>query len=168
MRYITSDLHFGDYRVIKFRPFKNVNMMNDALIDNWNQRITNEDMVYILGDFSINEDPKYIKQIVQRMNGRKILVLENHDALNPFTYVDIGFESVHTSLFVDNAFLCHDPAWAEVIPRDMPTLCGHVHGVFKHLEEKMVLNVGVDVWDFKPLLLSFAIEKAMGGECISR
>lgn len=32
---------------------------------------------------------------------------------------------------------------------DKAWMCGHIHGLFKAV--KKVLNVGVDVWDFKPV-----------------
>lgn len=52
MIFYTADLHFGHRSVIKFdnRPFADVDEMDSALINLWNQRVGDEDHVYIIGD----------------------------------------------------------------------------------------------------------------------
>ena len=52
--YVTSDLHFGHKNIIKYenRPFNNIEEMDKAIIDLWNETINDEDLIYILGDFS--------------------------------------------------------------------------------------------------------------------
>ena len=47
MVYYISDLHFGHANIIKLcnRPFSDVNEMNEALIANWNNKVTNGDTV---------------------------------------------------------------------------------------------------------------------------
>lgn len=45
MIYFTSDLHLGHANIIRHcnRPFSSVEEMDDALIDNWNAKVTNAD-----------------------------------------------------------------------------------------------------------------------------
>ena len=52
MIYFTADTHFGHYNVIRFcdRPFASAEEMDKAMIQNWNDRVTGNDTVYILGD----------------------------------------------------------------------------------------------------------------------
>lgn len=52
MVYFTSDLHLGHENVIKLcnRPFDSIEEMDEALIRNWNRKVTNGDTVYVLGD----------------------------------------------------------------------------------------------------------------------
>ena len=52
MIYFTADTHFGHYNVIRFcdRPFASAEEMDEAMIQNWNDRVTGNDTVYILGD----------------------------------------------------------------------------------------------------------------------
>ena len=82
LNYYISDLHFGHQNVIRFdsRPFADVAQMAEALIENWNQRVTDEDTVYVLGDaFWKNEEGSV--QIIQRLNGHKHLIRGNHDRI---------------------------------------------------------------------------------------
>ena len=55
MNYYISDLHLFHSHVIKFdeRPFNNIEEMNETILKNWNNKITNGDTVYILGDIAL-------------------------------------------------------------------------------------------------------------------
>ena len=80
MIYITSDLHFCHDRGFIYGPrgFKSVHEMNEALVKNWNELITPDDDVYVLGDLvlkDIHEGIRYWDQLV----GRKHVILGNHD-----------------------------------------------------------------------------------------
>lgn len=153
MIYFTADLHFGHDACIEYcnRPFKNASVMDRQLIKNWNSVVEDEDTVYVVGDFTLKAPihKNYIENIVSKLKGSKHLILGNHDRLKPFDYVnDIGFFSVHTSLEVYGYILNHDPAVA-CMDFKRTFLCGHVHNLFR--TQKNVINVGVDVCNFKPI-----------------
>lgn len=78
--WITSDTHFGHENIIKYadRPFKDVDEMDEALIENWNSVVKEGDKVYHLGDVWMSNGEKAYKNI-RRLNGKKRLVLGNHD-----------------------------------------------------------------------------------------
>ena len=52
--FVISDTHFGHENIIQYcnRPFKNVEEMDSALIKNWNETVSNKDVVIRLGDFA--------------------------------------------------------------------------------------------------------------------
>lgn len=78
--YVTSDLHFGHKNIIKYenRPFNNIEEMDYSLIEIWNKIVNNDDVVYVLGDFSWYKGKK-TNEILNQLNGKKILVIGNHD-----------------------------------------------------------------------------------------
>ena len=51
--FFIADTHFTEENIIKYenRPFPSVQDMNERLIENWNTRVSEEDIVYVLGDF---------------------------------------------------------------------------------------------------------------------
>lgn len=78
--YYISDLHIEHDNVIRFdsRPFFDMRDMFFTLKKNWNERVTNNDTVYILGDFIWAKEP-YWAQYVSQLNGKKVLIRGNHD-----------------------------------------------------------------------------------------
>lgn len=78
--WFSSDTHFGHENIIKYcdRPFKNVDHMNEVIIDNWNSVVSPGDTVYHLGDVALGQIDKSLA-CVSRLNGYKILILGNHD-----------------------------------------------------------------------------------------
>jgi len=155
--YFTADPHYGHYNAILYcnRPYKTSEEMDKALIKNHNEVVGKDDTVYIVGDLSLrsNQHMNYYQSVIRKLKGIKILILGNHDTLKPFSYVNnIGFRSVHTSLEITidgiDLILCHDPALS-CIDRSKIFICAHVHDLFKI--QKNVINVGVDVWDYKPV-----------------
>ena len=108
--YITSDQHFFHDNIIKYcsRPFETHKDMNQIIIDNYNEIITPEDTVIHLGDLSANVR-KHIpafKDILNSLNGNKILLRGNHDHQDDQFYLDNGFEvASHTiSAFFERLF----------------------------------------------------------------
>lgn len=79
--FVTSDLHFCHANIIKFcnRPYKHVEDMNDALIDNINKKIGVNDTLYHLGDFCFSPHLN-LETIRERINCNNIhIILGNHD-----------------------------------------------------------------------------------------
>ncbi len=162
--YVTSDLHLGHAMLVHrgLRDFKTVDQMDRTILRNINDRVGNSDTLFILGDFSLAGPEK--RKFIERMAGKikcekKILIVGNHDRLNPMMYIECGFYQVCTHFEAVYAghkvWMVHDPAWAELVPRRELVLCGHVHGLFRTCEN--VYNVGVDVNDFKPVNVYDAI-----------
>jgi len=82
MKYwFVSDYHLGHSRVLSLcnRPFKNINEHDNVLITNHNSLVTDNDTVIDLGDVGFRCRPEYLADCLSRMNGKRIVILGNHD-----------------------------------------------------------------------------------------
>ena len=82
MRYYISDLHFYHDNLnerMDCRGFESGEAMNEYMISQWNSRVRLNDEVVILGDFCISPKGEDANAVLARLNGRKYLVIGNHD-----------------------------------------------------------------------------------------
>lgn len=79
----TSDTHFFHENIIKYcnRPFSDQHEMNDFMIERWNSRVNNGDVVIHVGDFLFGKKNDW-NNILDRLNGDIVLVEGNHDRQN--------------------------------------------------------------------------------------
>ena len=166
--FFTSDTHFYHSNIIKFcgRPFKDVEEMNETLINNWNEVVGPTDIVYHLGDFCFAGSAEW-HSVLGQLNGRIHLIIGNHDEKNLRQgYMNL-FESVsyqkHIVIGSDNFYLNHYPYLCYPGHHSHTyQLFGHVHSShfkFEGIDSKRMQNnitptqydVGVDWNDFKPI-----------------
>lgn len=157
--WFTSDTHFSHYNIIQFcnRPYENVHDMNIELMMNWNEMISPEDIVYHLGDYSFFPvmRPEYL-------NGTIILIQGNHDRFKPKRYFeDRVFKNIDRRIGKYNCILSHKPIDLVEYNEENKTsyqfcICGHVHEKWKI--NNRCINVGVDVWGYKPISEELLIE----------
>ena len=77
-----ADCHFYHDRMCREmdkRGFSGFEEMNEHMIIRWNEKATNKDDVYIIGDFCIAKDEAATK-ILNRLNGKLHLLIGNHDS----------------------------------------------------------------------------------------
>ena len=126
-RYFIADPHFGDERIRRYenRPFTDTHHMDSAMIRLWNETVTPQDQVYVLGDFGADGQEA---QILSQLNGTKFLVKGNHDTASNAHYRQAGFAEVYDHPIILEGFwiLSHDPLYVNT---NMPyaNLFGHVH-----------------------------------------
>lgn len=87
--WITSDQHFGHANIIKYcnRPFENSIEMDTILLDNINNCVAKDDILWHLGDFTYGRSDISDEQIAERVKHYRslikcsniILILGNHD-----------------------------------------------------------------------------------------
>lgn len=138
MIYFISDTHFGHKGSLHWpngnnRKFDSVEHMNQVIVDNWNNIVNDDDLVYHLGDFSYKASSHTIKHVMESLKGRIILIKGNHDGRTLKVNSQIHrFESIHdrVTLFHDNQYfiLDHYPilSWERKSYGSIH-LHGHVH-----------------------------------------
>jgi calcineurin-like phosphoesterase family protein len=152
--WFTSDTHFFHANIIQYcdRPFASVEEMNEVMVQRWNERVAPEDTVIHLGDFALGRS-EAVTPFRKRLNGAVVLVRGNHDRFGRQRAAEWGFQSVvegeaELTLGGRTFVLAHHPEGPPVAPGRV-RLCGHVHNNWRL--RGGVLNVGVDVWDFRPI-----------------
>lgn len=99
MNYYISDLHLFHKNVtdegsnFDNRPFKTLEEMHSTIKEQWNERITGADHIYILGDLAWKENEETIS-FVSTLRGNKHLVLGNHDRCKDQRYKQLFVEVV--------------------------------------------------------------------------
>ena len=80
--FFISDTHFGHSRIIDYssRPFKDVEDMNEQMVQNWNSLVKPNDTVYHNGDVAFMKLTDF-KNLLCRTNGTWHIVLGNHDKM---------------------------------------------------------------------------------------
>lgn len=134
------------------KKFKAIDEMHRVFKRRHNEVVAPEDIVYHLGDFAFGPGAKswtQLEPILRGLNGTHILILGNHCLLDPFKYVEAGFQSVHTSLVLEDYLLIHDPAIAGVYP-ELKVIHGHTHSLGLNLNRNTYC-VCVDMHDFYPV-----------------
>jgi calcineurin-like phosphoesterase family protein len=168
--FFTSDLHFGHDGIIQFarRPFSNSIEMDECLIRNWNDTVSENGLVFVLGDIGFAPVQR-IREIFEQLNGKKILIRGNHDCNYTDKLLKTLFDEIHDLLYIrirdeltsryTYIVMSHYPMldWQSSF-RGSWQLFGHLHtrnipefGTFKtHLFDKQY-DVGVDNNLFRPV-----------------
>ena len=74
--YCIADLHLGHNNMAIKRGFKTIEEHDSHIISNWNKTCTKRDVIWILGDITMEKN-NY--SILDQLNGLKKVVLGNHD-----------------------------------------------------------------------------------------
>lgn len=157
MIFFTSDCHFNAQRTIDIskRPFKSLDELNKTLINNWNNVVTKDDTVYILGDFG---DLSYAKFL----NGKKIFIKGNYERGHYSDeelkqYFDIvcpmrtAYLPVVHNEKIYHLTMTHEPLNLDHTPMtdDVIRLFGHIHKLC--MVKEYGINVGMDCHYFTPI-----------------
>ena len=143
--------------------------MREGLVENWNNVVTPDDVVYILGDVVMGKRAENLP-VLNDLNGYKVLILGNHDYPHPsnpskivdkWTQVYADYvDEMHLELdklFEGRPFrLSHFPAkmidhtdevrYAEFrpqVPEDGYLIHGHLHCVDRVVADRHI-HIGID------------------------
>jgi calcineurin-like phosphoesterase family protein len=129
--FLISDTHFGHTNICRFvrddgsplRPWSDINLMDDHLVERWNRVVSPQDKVYHLGDVAI---PRRGLKRLKELNGRKILIKGNHDIFKLQDYL-LYFDDIRGSHYMDGYILTHIPVHTENLNRYKANIHGHLH-----------------------------------------
>jgi calcineurin-like phosphoesterase family protein len=130
--FLIADPHFSHEGVCKFlhddgtkiRPFDTAAEMDEVMIKNWNEVVRPVDKVYVCGDL-VMKAKKQI-HIMERLNGRKVLIRGNHDIGELKVYLPY-FYDIRAFHVLDNFCITHIPIHPDCLGRFKGNIHGHIH-----------------------------------------
>lgn len=182
--WFTSDLHLGHRNVIRFcdRPFTDEKEMGRRLIQNWNDTVGDNDIVFVLGDTFWFNDSHSIKRVLSQLKGKDIYILPgNHDDFE--SYHRVVDPRIHLCVDIVVVWFTEESkpkreVWLSHYPmmtwphRENGThqFFGHIHSQpdkFEGVDQDLPLHwnqadVGCDYWDWKPVELNTLIDYCNG------
>ncbi len=125
-----ADLHLGHQNMAKHRGFKSSEDHDDYLIKQWNHCVAKRDITYIIGDVTMESTKHY--HLLDRLNGRKIVIGGNHDKPKDTHELLKHVDSVGGMVRYKGIWLTHCP----VHPMELEyTINKNIHG---HIHSKLV------------------------------
>lgn len=137
--WVISDTHFNHKNILKFedkegnkvRPFSSLDEMNELMIENWNRVVKTNDKVYHLGDVFFGS-PDDAKKILKRLNGKKRLIVGNHDHPK-LQVIQNNFQKIMLWRHFGNILLTHVPVHPSILKENrfgehkVLNVHGHTH-----------------------------------------
>lgn len=165
MIFFTSDLHFGHSKEFLWGPrgFSSSEEHDEEVIRRWNQKVGEEDIVYILGDLMLEDNISGMSKL-SRLNGSFVVIRGNHDTNTRL----MAYGLCDKILSVKAADYLRDGKWTFYLSH-FPTkvgnyddeqrhnkfynLCGHTHTSDRWLDfaECKAYHVELDAHDCTPV-----------------
>lgn len=154
--YFTSDLHFGHKKITQLSNrwrFTTAEDHDQWMIDLHNSQVQENDIVYVLGDFSFYKYQK-TKEILEQLNGNIIIIKGNHDEANILSRFEeeglIYYWEHYNEIYLyddenekQKACLMHFPiaCWNK---QHYGSFMLHAHSHGNYEAEGKILDVGID------------------------
>lgn len=154
--YVTADLHLGHPQILDHcaRPFRSIEEHDRGLVAAWNNRIRDEDDIFVLGDFALGLSARELRRVFGELRGRKHLIVGNHDSAKTLAlpWASPPREILRVTLERTQLFLSHYPvrSWPGMHAGTI-ALYGHTHGALQ--DTRHSCDVGVDRWAYRPVTL---------------
>lgn len=153
-KWFISDTHFFHDNIIRYcdRPFHDAEEMNEFIVQEWNKRVKPGDKIYHLGDVGLGfeGDESKISWLLSRLNGKKRLIVGNHDNLKS-PALHRFFEKIQLwNGFKDEGFTCiHIPIRLDQLRDGFCCVHGHIHN--RLMKDPHYINVCVEHTNYAPL-----------------
>lgn len=140
--FFTSDLHLWHDREFLYGPrgFASAEENANAIVSNWNEVVSEEDTVYVLGDLILNDNEKGLEALKQLKGSIKI-VLGNHDTdtrvklYETLPNVEILGVAARFKYKKQNFYLSHYPTITSNLEKSAH-LREHVLNLYGHTHQK--------------------------------
>ena len=141
-----ADLHFGHTNMAIKRGFESAKEHDEHIISQWNKKVNKRDVVWILGDVTMESSKSY--PLLNRLNGMKKVVLGNHDRPSDILNLLIYVQAVAGIVKYKGIWLSHCPVHERELEFRVPrNIHGHIHENHVMREELYIEGI---VWEKDP------------------
>jgi calcineurin-like phosphoesterase family protein len=159
--FFTSDTLFGRNFIAIERGFETEEEMTDTYIENWNEKISKDDIIYHLGNFSW--DPITCESVMSVLNGKIHFMTGSYDShlpqmslikLNKHTIIQNQISFIHNK----KAIISHWPLldWPGKEEGVIQVHGGNFETEAKH--KSFRFNANIDSWNNGPIELDFLLD----------
>jgi calcineurin-like phosphoesterase family protein len=151
--FFIGDTHFGHSKILDFEPSRrqlgnNIEAHDEELIRRWNSVVSPKDTVWHLGDVAFPRP--VLKEVIPRLNGKKNLVMGNHDLHGAKRYLEAGFSELYGVVKLKTGeVLSHVPLHPESAERWGWNIHGHLHSA--PLDNFNYICVSAEMINFTPI-----------------
>ena len=124
--YFIADLHLAHENMAVHRGFENAAHMFEYIKLQWNSKVRKGDIVYILGDLTMEKRGPL--ELLDELNGTKIVILGNHDRPQDTPFILKHCIKVSGMMSYKGMILTHCPIHPmELKGRFSKNIHGHIH-----------------------------------------
>lgn len=175
MIYFSSDLHFCHNKEFLYgkRGFKNIQEHNEVILNNFNNILTWEDELYLLGDNFLNDNEQGFKLLKEIPVKKIYFIIGNHDTLTRIDLISsyhrfeiLGYANIlkynkyhfylsHYPTLIGNTDDNIKPLKSRII-----NLCGHTHtkSPFTDFDKGLIYHTEIDAHNCFPVSIDKIIE----------
>lgn len=152
-----SDLHISHTNIAERRGFGSIEEHDQYIYSQWNDAVSPEDTVYILGDLTIGKGDYHW---LSKLNGSKIVILGNHDKWKHtkllLPYVK-GLSGGFKFRYEDKTILfTHYPVHPFELQFVDINIHGHIHSNI--IKDERYINLSAEMIDYTPLTIEQIIK----------
>jgi calcineurin-like phosphoesterase family protein len=149
-----SDPHFSHEKMAINRGFSSVEEHDNHIIENWNKKVSKRDIVWLLGDITMEKRTPY--PLLGKLNGLIRVVAGNHDRPQDTQELLKYVQSISGLVKYKGFALSHCPIHESEISRFRGNIHGHVHA--NSLPDHRYFNVSAENINYTPISFKELLE----------
>jgi len=140
------------FNIVYSKTFKTKEEHIGRTVTMFNKTVGPEDITVFLGDIG---ETDIIEDVIKRLNGKKVLLMGNHDSFSKSKAIDMGFDEVYDTpeFYNERLVFSHEPMPVEP---GILNVHGHTHQI--KLKSEWHLNLCPEWWNYRPVSIKMILK----------
>ena len=162
--FFISDLHFGHNNLVKKLRNMSTYESDKLIIDNWNKTVNKKDIVYVLGDITM-ENHTTINEYLNCLSGNIRVIGGNHDTIKCCKQISDSKIALMGCMEYKGFICTHIPIHPRELRFYRGNIHGHVHKNGRHEDEEAYnikngyFNVCCEFINYTPILFDDIVKQ---------